>query len=261
MTAICGSGVTLGVSLKAYFGYARTHDWCRDVRVVVDRHPEVRAGSVRLFVLPSFPAIPGVANIFENSPIEVGAQNAYSEDEGAFTGEVTPRMLAELGCRYIEIGHAERRRLFGEDDDVVAAKTAAALRNGITPLICVGEPDHEDVAIASEFCVGQLGRALSLARAAGLGATVAVAYEPYWAIGAAEPAPADRISTVSEALRNALSADDLFDGAVLYGGSAGPGTLTALDGSVDGLFLGRFAHDPERLDAIIAEAVMINERS
>jgi triosephosphate isomerase len=230
----------VGVSLKMYFSLARARTWLLEASEVV---PE----SVEFFAAPSYLAIPDALAAF---PDGTAAQDVAAEEPGPFTGEVSAAELAEAGVRYAEIGHAERRRLFGETEEVVAGKTAAALRHGIVPVLCVGEtvdpaddgPDAADVAVA------QLRSALAGAPAG----RVIVAYEPVWAIGAAEPASDEHIRRVAAALRDARR--EPHD-AVIYGGSAGPGLLTRLGEAVDGIFLGRFAHDVTALRAVIDEAV------
>jgi triosephosphate isomerase (TIM) len=221
--------LTIGVSLKMYFGQRQTVGWCRAVAAVAARHPALHQGTVELFVLPAAPLIAPVLGIFAGTPVRVGAQNLSAEDSGAFTGEVSGALLSEMGCRYAEVNHAERRRLFGEDNATAAAKVAACWRNGLIPVLCVGEP-----AEAAEI----LGRTAN---------PVVLAYEPPWAIGQAEPAPAEHIREVTSALRRAGR-------RVIYGGSAGPGLLTSIGGSADGLFLGRFAHDPAALESVLDEA-------
>ena len=123
----------------------------------------------------------------------IGAQDAAAEDTGAFTGEVSPAELAEIGVRVVEIGHAERRRLFGDTDEVVRAKTHAALRNGLRPVLCIGETSGDEPSAAAGARRSPSSRdALDGAPAGPL----IVAYEPVWAIGAPEPAPVDHIRTV-----------------------------------------------------------------
>ncbi|MCA1279346.1 triose-phosphate isomerase family protein [Saccharopolyspora sp. 7B] len=250
---------TIGVSLKMYFGHQRTLDWCADVAEIARRHPAVRGGGAKLFVLPSFPGLPPALDLFRDTPVEVGAQDLFWEDHGAYTGEVSGAELRELGCRHVEVGHAERRRLFGEDDRVVAAKTAAALRNGLTPVLCLGEERAGSTTDAVRTCLEQLDSALDAARAAGRGGAVVIAYEPQWAIGAAEPAEPEFIGAVCGKLRNALDAEPVLAGSrVIYGGSAGPGLLSTLGDAADGLFLGRFAHDPAALERILDEVVALD---
>ena len=133
--------VTLGVSLKLYLDVATTVDWARRVATIARGHSAVRGGDVRLFVMPSFPALAGVRAATAGTSVEVGAQNLHWEDRGPYTGEVSGADLREIGCTLVEVGHAERRCLFGEDDDTVRRKLAAAVRNGLTPVLCVGESD------------------------------------------------------------------------------------------------------------------------
>src|SRR5687767_14722862 len=125
---------TVGVSLKMYFGYDQTLRWCHDVAGRLARNGPLNRDEVRLFVLPGFLAIPAAAELFRGTPIAVGAQNIWSADAGPFTGEVSGPMLREAGARYVEVGHAERRVLFGEDEATVSAKTAAVLRNKLVPV-------------------------------------------------------------------------------------------------------------------------------
>lgn len=241
--------VLLGVSLKMYFGHHQTLNWARKVADVARHHPAVTSGAARLFVLPAFPAIVPAAGILSPYGIAVGAQDLATEDTGPYTGEVGGPALKEIGCHYAEVGHAERRRLYGEGDAVVAAKTAAALRNRLTPVLCVGEQDQVTPQEAARRTVAEVERLLH-----GLEGGVVLAYEPQWAIGAPEPASPEHIATVCAALRGWLDGRTQHAGStVIYGGSAGPGLLTRLAGSVEGLFLGRFAHDPANIGAILDE--------
>jgi triosephosphate isomerase len=245
---------TVGVSLKMYFGHARTLEWAAAIREIARRHPAVERGLVDLFVVPTFPSIVSVVEALAGAPVRIGAQDVAWADEGAFTGEVSGVELAEIGCTLAEVGHAERRALFHEDDEVIAAKTAAALRNHLTPLLCVGEETQASPAIAALEVETQLEAAL--AGSGELDGPVIVAYEPQWAIGAAEPASADHIVQVVTRLEDAVSKLPGRAGSrVIYGGSARPGLLTALGGDVRGLFLGRFAHDPEAVSQILDEVL------
>jgi len=252
-----GQPALLGISLKLYFNHRETMEWCRQVAQLAREHPAVRQAAVSLFVLPSFPSLPLASKLFADTPVGLGAQDLHWEDRGAFTGEVSGTCLVEVGCAYVEVGHAERRRLFGETEEVVRAKTSAALRNGLVPVICVGEEEHGPAEPAAEACIAQLASALGLTAGAvneGPAPRVVVAYEPVWAIGAAEPASAEHIVAVCGRLRDWLAGSGYKDAQVIYGGSAGPGLLTALGGGVDGLFLGRFAHRIEALSKVIDEA-------
>jgi triosephosphate isomerase len=255
------SPVLIGVSLKMYFSHARTVEWCRAIAQLARKHPSVQNGHAQLFVIPSYPSIPAALAI-AGDHVLVGAQDLSTEDSGALTGEVSGAELAELGCRVVEVGHAERRRLFGETDDVVRAKTAAALRNGLAPVLCIGEETRQTPHNAAQICIGQLDDALRAADEAGHPGRVIVAYEPHWAIGAAEPAPPEYIREVCAELSDHVHCLAARSGsAVIYGGSAGPGLLTEIGHSVDGLFLGRFAHDPAAVEAILDEVRKISSHA
>jgi triosephosphate isomerase (TIM) len=242
----------IGVSLKMYFGRFRTADWCRAVADIASSHPAITGGHVKLVVLPSHPYLLEARSILSATAVHVGGQDLFWEDGGAFTGEVSGAQLAELGCGYVEIGHAERRRIFAEDDTIITLKTAAAFRNGLTPLLCVGESERSSVEEATAECVAQLDSALSTVGADDAAGPVVVAYEPQWAIGATRPASPQHITSVCAALRTHLP--PFTDSQVIYGGSAQPGLLTQLKSGVDGLFLGRFAHDPSAVATILDEA-------
>ena len=248
----------IGSSLKMYFGRARTLEWTRAVAEICAEHPAVRQGLVEPFVIPTFPSIPDVVPIATDAGMLVGAQDLHWEDAGAYTGEVSAPELAEHGVTLAEIGHAERRSMFGETDETVALKVAAALRHGIAPVLCIGEEARGDHDAAAAACIAQLDASVALAVEAGLTGRLVVAYEPVWAIGAPEPAGDDHIRAVAGALRSHVASGP-FDAQVIYGGSAGPGLLPRSADSVDGKFLGRFAHDPAAFGAILDEALALKE--
>lgn len=243
--------MTLGVSLKLYLDIDESAAWAAEIAQRTRAHPAVLSGQVRLFVLPSVPALHRVIEAIGDAPVAIGAQDLFWEDRGAFTGGVSGADLASLGCRYVEVGHAERRRIFGEDDITIRRKFAAAVRNGLTPVLCIGEERRQDADAAAAVCIAQLDSAAT--DVAGLDELI-VAYEPEWAIGQPEPAPAEHVMAVAERLRAHLDRRGVDRAAVIYGGSAKPGLLSALGTSVDGLFLGRFAHDPDSFAYMIDEA-------
>jgi triosephosphate isomerase len=210
--------------------------------------------NVDLFVIPDFVTLLPAKDKLANSSVWLGAQDSFSEDKGAYTGEVSPLTLSQAGVKIVEIGHAERRRLFGETDEDVAKKAAAIVKYGMIPLVCIGEKNKSEIAsqavgIAVSECKPQIEAALSQIPD---DAEVILAYEPVWAIGAAEPAGADHVVAVTQSLR-ALCAGRKGRTRILYGGSAGPGIFRKLKDGVDGLFLGRFAHDVKNLEKVIEE--------
>jgi triosephosphate isomerase len=245
--------VIVGVSLKMYLGHAETVAWCEAVAGIARAHPATARGEAELVVLPSYLSVPAAVGILDGIAA-VGAQDLATEDSGAFTGEVSGGQVRELGGVFVEVGHAERRRLFGETDEVVRRKADAALRAGLVPILCLGEEAEQDPADAARESGRQLDDALALARESGHGGRIVVAYEPQWAIGADAPASDAHIRAVCRDLRARVRALDGHSGsAVIYGGSAGPGLLTRIGDDVDGLFLGRFAHDPRAVAAILDE--------
>ncbi|WP_104173548.1 triose-phosphate isomerase family protein [Arthrobacter sp. Y81] len=264
--------IYVGVSTKMYLGYRDSLDWLEQLRHQVDSRPALAAGRVVPFVIPSFPVLPAAAAVLDGSPLVLGAQNCGWAD-GPWTGEVAPSMLAELGVGLVEIGHAERRAHFGENDAVVALKVRAADDAGLTPLLCVGEVsvggdlargpaaggdsaggDVAGGAPAAGFVYRQIKAAVGGDWA--LASRLIIAYEPVWAIGAAEPADAGYVSDVVSHLRALLAVHGLQDLPVIYGGSAKPGLLPRLSG-VSGLFLGRFAHDAANFGRVLDEALLI----
>jgi triosephosphate isomerase len=264
--AIKDPGTTfVGVSTKMYLGYRDSLRWLEELRQQVDTRPALAAGRVVPFVIPSFPMLPAAGEILAGSPLVLGAQNCGWAD-GAWTGELSPSLLAELGVGLVEIGHAERRRHFAEDDAMIALKVRAADGAGVTPLLCVGEEargsagaDTDDggtagAEAAARFVYGQIDAAVG--GDWDLAARLVIAYEPVWAIGAAEPASAKYVSAVVRILRELLAAHALQDLPVIYGGSAKPGLLPTLDG-VSGLFLGRFAHDATNFGKVLDEALSV----
>ncbi|MFD1210637.1 triose-phosphate isomerase family protein [Arthrobacter sp. GCM10027362] len=232
----------VGVSTKMYLGYRDSLAWLKQVRTLLLAR---RGSRVRSFVAPSFPVLESARRLLEDTGAVLGAQDC-SWGDGPLTGEVSAGMLAELGVELVVLGHAERRRLFGEDDAVVARKLRAAVGAGLTPLLCIGEAEEQGAAAAADFCQRQVLSALA-GNEALLGRLI-LAYEPVWAIGADAPAEPDYINEVVLRLRGLLG-----HRPVLYGGSAGPGLLPKLS-EVDGLFLGRFAHNPENFGLVLDEA-------
>ncbi|AWN16108.1 triose-phosphate isomerase family protein [Salinisphaera sp. LB1] len=242
----------IGVSFKMYLDRSRTREWCAAAAAIANRHPAVRSSAVELIVFPSLPAMERSMTACAGSPVAFGAQDLFWADRGAYTGAVSGADLADMGCTYAEIGHAERRRVFGETDAIVAKKVVAAVRNGLTPWLCIGESEARPVDQAIDCCTNQLAAALAeLTRPT----PMVIAYEPVWAIGQTEAASAAHVAEVTRGIKAGLfERTGQSDVPVVYGGSAAPGTLTELGTAVDGLFLGRFAHDTAAFEAILDEA-------
>ncbi|KAI0377309.1 Triosephosphate isomerase [Hypomontagnella monticulosa] len=251
----------VGVSTKMYFSAARTRSYVDSLLEILSSSPPSSSSlldDIDIFIIPDHITLTSVVSQLSTSKpkILVGAQDAFFEDAGAYTGEVSPAVLAEVGCRIVELGHAERRRLFGETDRDTAKKAAAAARNGMIPLVCIGERTKgDDAGAAVTAAVRECGIQVEAVMAElPDDAEVALAYEPVWAIGAAEPAGAEHVVSVTKEIR-ALECVRRRKGTtrILYGGSAGPGLFAKLKDGVDGLFLGRFAHDPAQFYRTVVE--------
>jgi triosephosphate isomerase len=197
-----------------------------------------------VILIPPFTTLPAVAEAVRGSMVKTGAQDLYCEDEGAYTGEISGAMLRALGCAYALVGHSERRHTMGESSALVARKLRAALRNGLIPILCVGELLAEresrkavDVVASQvrESCEGLEGAEFS---------RVVVAYEPVWAIGTGRTATPRDASDMHGVIR--IIAKELFGTAaaenlpILYGGSAKPESAPTLlaEPEIDGLLVG-----------------------
>ncbi|MFT4435629.1 triose-phosphate isomerase [Caballeronia sp. 15715] len=199
------------------------------------------------FVIPPFTAIREVKTILADTTVKVGAQNMHWADRGAWTGEISPPMLVDCEMDLVELGHSERREHFGETDETVGLKVEAAVRHGLTPLICIGETlaDRES-GRAAEVLATEVRGALGRLTPEQYTAPILLAYEPVWAIGEhGIPATADYADARQAEI--IAVAQDIVGRRVpcLYGGSVNPGNCAELAGSahIDGLFIGRSAWD------------------
>ena len=209
---------------------------------------EVRNGvatlrDVDVAVAPSFTALYAVAKRLEDGPVTVAAQDCFWEAKGAFTGEVAPAQLVDVGCKHVILGHSERRQLFGELDAAVNLKVRAALAAGLSPIICVGETLAErDAGETLGRVQAQLDAALAEMTDADL-ERVVIAYEPVWAIGTgrnATPAQAQEVHRFIRTRVAARAADIAARLRILYGGSVKPDNIRALmaEADVDGGLVG-----------------------
>lgn len=190
-----------------------------------------------------FPYLAQAQSVLAGSGVFWGAQNVSEHEEGAYTGEVSGRMLADFGCRYVAVGHSERRALYGETDDLVAAKFCAAHRAGVVPILCLGETLVErEAGRTVEVVCRQL---LAVMSRAGVGALrqAVVAYEPVWAIGTGKTATPEQAQAVHAVIRAQVAALDAEVGKglrILYGGSVKPQNAAALfaQADIDGGLIG-----------------------
>jgi triosephosphate isomerase (TIM) len=242
------------------------HDHVQAIRMVQDlglRLSSVDLRELEVSVHPPFTDLRSVQTVIEDRslPVVLGAQHCNAQDEGAFTGEVSPPMLARLGVRYVIVGHSERRALFGQTDAEVAAILRAVLRHGMTPLVCVGETEAERAGGATE-------ERLTTQTTAALGglpaqqvAGLVVAYEPIWAIGTGNTAGPDdaqaacsHIRSVVAGLAGKESAEAL---RIQYGGSVRPDNTEELmaQPDVDGLLVGGASLEASSFALIVRAAV------
>ena len=195
-------------------------------------------------VCPPFVALYSVARELDGSKIRLGAQNMFCEDEGAYTGEVAPPMIKEVGCSYVILGHSERRQYFGESDQLVNRKIQAALKVGLTPIVCVGETlEERKTGITGQIIEKQLGGSLADLSPLEL-SRIIIAYEPVWAIGTGLTAEAKDAQQVNGLIRGFLVQDASPEIAqkirILYGGSVKPDNIAGLmsQPDVDGALVG-----------------------
>ena len=228
--------------------------------MVALRAGDPAARSCEVAICPPYPALAAVGEALRGSGVHLGAQNAHWEVQGAFTGEVSGPMLAALGCRFVVLGHSERRHLMGESDEQVAKKLRAALRDGLTPIVCVGELLAEREADrTAEVLVRQVSAAY-----AGLSAetarTTVVAYEPVWAIGTGKVASPEQARDAHRVIRATL---DRVVGpgtggtvTILYGGSVNAGNAATLfaEDDLDGALVGGASLEAAGFWKIVAAA-------
>ena len=205
---------------------------------------DARDERIQRFVIPSFTAVREIKQALAKTSVKVGAQNMHWEDAGAWTGEVSPAMLSDCGLDIVELGHSERRTHFGETDEAVGLKTAAAIRLGLIPLVCIGETlEEREAGRAHEVLERQVRAALSSV-STDHDAEILLAYEPVWAIGAGGiPATSEyadaRQAEIIEVAQMVLGRKI----PCLYGGSVNPENCEELISCdhIDGLFIGRSA--------------------
>lgn len=187
-------------------------------------------------VCPPAVYIPRVAGAAADTGISVGSQNICDEDKGAFTGEISGEMLKDVGCEYAIIGHSERRSLYGESDELIAKRFAAARRNGVKPIFCIGETlEEREQGITNDVCARQIDAVIALEGVEALADGV-IAYEPVWAIGTGKTATPEQAQEVHAFIRGkiaALNADVAEGLRILYGGSMNPGNAAELRSQPD----------------------------
>lgn len=246
-----------GSNLKMYKGIQATREY---LKALAENTKDIPRNTMELFIIPSYTSLPDAVKCVDQTLITLGAQNMGWADQGAFTGEISPEMLQELGLGLVMIGHSERRHIFREMDIEENQKVQAALRHGFQVLLCVGETmDEKNYGIAEDILRTQLKVGFHDV-AACAAKNLWVAYEPVWSIGAqGTPASAEYAEKIHKTLRQTLV--EQFGEAghqipLLYGGSVNPSNAEELiqQPSIDGLFVGRSAWDADQFDALIRKA-------
>ncbi|MBM3672573.1 MAG: triose-phosphate isomerase [Actinobacteria bacterium] len=211
-----------------------------------------------IVICPPFTGIRSIQNLLEGDkiPLLLGAQSCHWEDEGAFTGEVAPPMLARMNVSYVIAGHSERRQLFGETDEIVNKKARAILKHGMNPIVCVGETLEEREAGATDERVATQTRAAFASIKSPEAERCVVAYEPIWAIGTGRNATPDDANTTIGVIRNVLRElyREVADAMrIQYGGSVKPGNIADLMAmpEIDGALVGGASLDPGDFSQII----------
>ena len=217
-----------------------------DLASVIELVEGVKSGQVtnaELVVCPSSVFLMKVGGMLDGTNISLGAQNVCDQASGAFTGEISASMLKECGCRYVIVGHSERRALYLETDQLVASRFEMAVKSGLTPILCIGESLQERESGATEAVVARQLDAVIESQGIVAIASCVIAYEPVWAIGTGQVATPDQAQAVHQFIRNKLTT---LDSAVaekvqiLYGGSMNPANAKDLlsQSDIDGGLIG-----------------------
>ncbi len=234
----------------------------REARDTVEQLQELLGPSlsVDVVVCPPFSALSAVEEVIRESEIQLAAQNVHWEEDGAFTGEVSTAMLSDCGCRYVILGHSERRQFFHESDAIIHRKIGKVLTTELTPILCVGESlEEREAERADEVIHGQLEADLGELTAAEA-SRIIVAYEPIWAIGTRKTATPQMAQEVHGMIRHWLGerySDQVASGIrILYGGSVKPdnaGKLMAQE-DIDGALVGGASLDAHSFATIVKES-------
>lgn len=244
------SKLLVGVNLKMYMDKEQTLSW---LDAAVTGLGSIKNDDVELFLLPSAPLISQCIEKTSSSLLAIGTQNISEHDSGAFTGEISPQLMRQIGCEYALVGHHERRTIFGESNDVISHKIAASSRNNLIPIVCIGELSTEEKSAEAEVKT-QIRSAVKDQKNL---KKLVIAYEPTWAIGVEHPASAEHINKMCSLIRTELEDMKIEDFQILYGGSAGEGLFEMISQTCDGLFLGRRSHNPQTYVAIVKECISI----
>lgn len=250
--------VYFGSNLKMYKTIAETTSF---LQKLVENTKDISREEMELFIIPSYTALSAAATAIDRHYCKLGAQNMHWEEQGQFTGEISPVMLREIGLDIVMAGHSERRHVFGETDLDENRKVRSALAHGFTALLCIGETDEDKkFGVSAEVLRTQLKIGLHGVELSQL-SNVLVAYEPVWSIGVnGTPASAEYAQKMHHIIKDCLA--EIFgeigrDIPVLYGGSVNPSNAEELivQPDIDGLYVGRAAWDADKFDLLIRMAL------
>ena len=228
---------------KLVVGNWKMHGRLETNRALLQGLSDSAALTCAVAVCVPFPYLAQAQSVLSGTPVVWGAQNLSEQAQGAFTGEVSASMLQDFGCRYVLVGHSERRAIYGESDKLVAEKFAAALASGLRPILCVGETlEQRDAGKTLGVVSAQIDAVLNRVGVAAFSGAV-VAYEPVWAIGTGRTATSAQAQEVHAAIRAQLAKADakVAEGLqILYGGSVKPANAAELFGmpDIDGGLIG-----------------------
>lgn len=250
----------IGTNLKMYKTISQTVDYLTKLEALTK---DIDRNEMELFVIPSYTSLESAVKCVNRKNIKLGAQNMCWEDQGQFTGEISPIMLKELNLDIIELGHSERRHVFGETDAQINKKVLAALKHGFIALLCIGETaEQKSMGVSDEALRMQLRIGLNGVTEKELD-RLWVAYEPVWAIGVngipASPEYADSKQAVIKSALREMFSDESERIPVLYGGSVNPQNARDLISmpSIDGLFIGRSAWEASSFRQIIDDVMPV----
>jgi triosephosphate isomerase len=249
--------IFFGTNLKMYKTIQETVEY---LQRLVENTKDISRDEIELFVIPSYTSLSAAVDGIDRNYVKLGSQNMCWEEQGQFTGEISPLMIKELGLDMVMIGHSERRHVFGETDAIENLKVKASLQHGFTTLLCIGETQEEkEYGISEEILRTQLKVGFHGVDGNQMD-KIWVAYEPVWSIGVnGTPASATYAETMHQVIKQCLK--EIFGQQsskipVLYGGSVNPGNAEELivQPSIDGLFTGRAAWQADDFDMLIRQA-------
>ena len=216
---------------------------------------------VKVIICPPFTSLETASRMTKNSPMSLGAQNMYYEEEGAFTGEISGKMLKSVGCEYVILGHSERRQIFGETDELINKKVKKAIASGLLPIVCVGETlEQREKNVTAQIVTAQVRGVLGDVTAEHMQKLI-IAYEPVWAIGTgrnATPQQAEEVHLLIRTLLGELYSETVAQNVIIqYGGSVKPDNAADLlwQPNVDGALVGGACLKVDSFLAILKAAI------